>query len=68
MTELDGSVTDFDEAVGLGRVAAEGGAVYDFHCTQIDGESRTIAVGTAVCFHVIAGHLGRWEAGGIRPA
>ena len=63
--ERVGRVTSFDEAVGLGVV--EGDESYPFHCTQIAGGSRTIAVGTEVTFTVMAGRLGRWEAGAVTP-
>lgn len=62
-----GTVTAFDEAVGLGEVTAAGGERFPFHCTQIADGSRTIATGTAVTFTVLAGHHGRWEAGDLRP-
>lgn len=62
-----GTVTDFDEARGLGTVTAADGAAYPFHCTAITDGSRTIEVGTAVVFDVTAGHLGRWEAAALVP-
>ena len=34
---------------------------------QIADGTRTIAVGTAVAFEVVAGHLGRWEAAASAP-
>lgn len=68
---LRGRVSRFDAAVGLGEVEAAGepsGVTrYPFHCTQIAGGSRTIDVGTAVTFRVMAGRLGRWEAAGVTP-
>lgn len=66
MTELSGRVAEFDEAVGLGTVTS-GSSQYRFHCTQIAGGSRTIAVGTEVSFTVAPGHLGAWEAAELRP-
>ena len=57
-----GKVVEFDEHVGLGRVKAEDGRVLLFHCTQLVDGSRTIDVGAAVRFEVVAGHLGQWEA------
>jgi len=69
-----GTVVDFDPVVGLGVVeASSGGAVaagvrYRFHCTQILGGSRTIAVGTPVRFDVRPGRKGTWEAAGVTPA
>lgn len=56
-----GEVVSFDDAKGYGTVRA-GGRDYFFHCTQIVGGTRTIDVGAAVTFDVVAGHLGRYEA------
>jgi cold shock CspA family protein len=64
-----GSVVSFDEAVGLGLVEAEPGRVrYRFHCTQIAGGGRTIAVGTAVRFDVEPARKGSWEAFNVTPS
>ena len=60
-----GTVTSFDEPRGLGELTADDGTVYPFHCTVIADGTRTITVGTAVEFDVIAGHLGRWEASDV---
>ncbi len=62
-----GSVSDFHEHRGLGVIAGDSGETFPFHCTGIADGTRTIAVGTAVRFDVIAGRLGRWEAWGIEP-
>ncbi len=63
-----GTVTDFDERVGLGTVTDGGGDVFPFHCTAIADGTRTIEVGTDVAFRVVAGRTGRWEAGClVRP-
>jgi cold shock CspA family protein len=62
---MNGTVTSFDEHRGLGEVTADDGSVYPFHCTVIADGTRTIAIGTAVEFEVIAGHLGHWEASRI---
>ena len=64
---MTGVVTEFDEAVGLGRVRADDGLVYGFHCTQIADGSRTIAAGTRVCFAVVPWHQGRYEAVELSP-
>jgi cold shock CspA family protein len=61
-------VTTFDERRGIGEIEGDDGAVYPFHCTVIADGSRTIAVGTAVGFERVPGHLGRWEAASIVPA
>ncbi len=60
--KLHGAVARFDTERGLGEIVGADGAMYPFHSTVIADGSRTIAVGTAVEFEVIAGHLGRWEA------
>ena len=59
---MKGIVTAFDERRGLGEITADDGGMYPFHCTVIADGSRTIAVGTAVEFDTIPGHLGRYEA------
>lgn len=58
---LSGTVTGFDDDVGLGVVTSDDGTAYRFHCTQIADGSRTIAVGTRVSFELVA-RLGRYEA------
>jgi len=40
---------------------------YPFHCTALTDGTRTIAVGTAVVFILVPGHLGRMEATAISP-
>lgn len=57
-----GTVVAFDEARGLGTVAAGEGGEWGFHCTAIADGTRTIDVGAAVVFDVVPGHLGRMEA------
>ena len=64
-TDGTGTVDTFDEARGLGTVRSDRGEVLGFHCTGIADGSRTIAVGAAVRFRIVAGRLGRWEATGI---
>ena len=62
---VHGTVVTFDEHAGFGTVRTEGegeGEELFFHCTQIADGTRTIAVGTAVRFEIVAGHGGRWEA------
>jgi cold shock CspA family protein len=58
-------VSSFDDARGLGEVTGDDGTVYPFHCTAIADGSRTIEVGTVVIFDVVAGRMGRWEAGAL---
>ena len=59
---MDGVVTAFDDAAGLGTVTADDGTTYPFHCTQITDGSRTIPEGAAVTFTVRPWHQGRYEA------
>jgi cold shock CspA family protein len=59
---MTGRVIAFDNDAGFGTIEAGDGRSFFFHCTQIEGGSRTIAVGANVHFDVAAGHLGRWEA------
>jgi len=66
-SDLAGSVSTFSAAEGQGTVTDDDQRAYRFHCTQITGGARTIAVGTAVRFDVVAGHLGTWEATRLRP-
>jgi CspA family cold shock protein len=64
---MHGTVTAFDDHVGLGTVTADDGTAYLFHCVEIADGSRTIAVGTRVAFERLA-KLGRYEAADLRPA
>ncbi len=63
---MNGTVHEFDDAKGFGTIRAEDGQDLFFHCTAIDDGTRTIEVGTAVCFDVVAGRLGRYEATAVR--
>ncbi|MEJ5256583.1 MAG: cold shock domain-containing protein [Acidimicrobiales bacterium] len=62
-----GWVVEFDDERGLGVVRADSGTEHDFHCTAIVDGTRTIEVGTRVCFEVVPGRRGRWEAARIEP-
>ena len=62
---MDGIVTEFDAAAGLGTVTTDDGTAYPFQCTQIADGTRTIAVGSAVAFDVRPWHRGRYEATAI---
>ncbi len=62
---MDGTVVSFDDGAGLGEIEAESGRRYSFHCTQIADGTRTIATGAAVCFVVVPGHRGTWEAADV---
>lgn len=62
-----GTVLTFDDAKGYGQVQGDDGVARFFHCTSIADGSRTIEVGTAVSYDVVAGRLGTWEAVDVRP-
>jgi cold shock CspA family protein len=59
-----GTVVEFDEQRGLGVIAADDGRRFAFHCTQLADGTRTVPLGTAVRFEVLA-KLGRYEATAI---
>jgi cold shock CspA family protein len=62
-----GTVTAFDEHVGLGQITADaddGGAVIAFQCIAIADGTRTIEIGTPVSFELVP-KLGRYEAAAI---
>jgi cold shock CspA family protein len=61
-----GTIAAFDADAGFGEVEGEDGSRWFFHCTRIEDGSRAIDVGAAVSFEVVAGHLGRYEATGVR--
>ncbi len=67
-TISSGEVVSFDEDRGWGTVEDGGGHQLWFHCTAVADGTRTIEVGTAVRYRVVAGNLGRWEATGLEPA
>ena len=60
-------MSDFDEHVGLGHVAAEDGRELLFHCVEIADGTRSIAVGAVVEFDLLP-KFGRDEASQLRPA
>jgi cold shock CspA family protein len=62
-----GKVVEFDEHAGLGALEPPEGGRVSFHCTQIANGSRRVAVGTKVCYEVVPGNLGVWEAGLLEP-
>lgn len=64
---MRGTVSSFDEHVGLGVITTAGGQGVPFHCIAIADGTRSIAVGADVVFELIA-KLGRFEAAGIHPA
>ena len=56
-----GTVTSFDEYVGLGEVHTDSGETYRFHCVEIADGTRAIEPGTDVVFDVLS-KLGAGEA------
>jgi cold shock CspA family protein len=64
---MQGTVTAFDDAAGLGTITADDGTPYAFHCTAIADGTRTIPVDTRVDFETRPAHHGTWEAGAVRP-
>jgi len=64
-----GTVTSFDEYVGLGEVVGSADVEdvrYLFHCVEIADGSRAIEVGTEVEFDLIV-KFGAEEASQLRP-
>jgi CspA family cold shock protein len=59
---MNGTVVAFDAEKGYGTVRAQDGRELFFHCTQLADGSRTVDVGAAVDFRVVAGNSGRYEA------
>jgi len=62
-----GTVTAFDEHIGLGQIRGDDDTMVGFHCVAIADGSRTIAAGTPVSYRLVAGLHGRWEAEGVEP-
>lgn len=62
---LRGSVTEVDDAAGLGTVTADDGTQFRFHVVEIADGSRTIEVGQSVVFQPLP-RFGRFQAASIR--
>jgi len=62
-----GTVTSFDEQVGLGEITADDGSIVAFQCIVIADGTRRIDVGAAVTFEPLP-KLGRYEAGDVASA
>ena len=62
-----GRVVTFDDPAGYGTVQDDDGQEHPFHCTAIAGGGRTIEVGAEVCYDVVPGRQGRWEATNLTP-
>jgi CspA family cold shock protein len=60
---MNGTVREFDEATGLGVIAADD-RDFAFHCIEIADGTRTIAVGQLVTFHLLL-RFGAFQAGAI---
>jgi cold shock CspA family protein len=63
---MQGRVTAFDAARGIGTIDDGGGVPHRFHAATIADGSRRIEVGTDVSFERLA-RFGAWEATAIRP-
>jgi CspA family cold shock protein len=63
---MRGTVTSFDEHVGLGMISGADGTEFPFHCAEITDGTRTIDVGAPVEFDPLP-KLGRLEAGRVAP-
>ena len=61
-----GTVTAFDEQVGLGIVESDGGEAFQFHAIEIVGGARTLEAGSRVVFRMLP-RFGRMQAGHLRP-
>lgn len=59
-----GNVVEFDAHVGLGRLRADDGKEYPFHCAEIADGTRDIPVGARVSFSVVT-KFGREEAAAV---
>ena len=62
-----GTVSEFDDAAGLGTITAEDGTAFRFHCTAITEGTRTIEVDTKVEFELRPARHGSYEAGTVTP-
>jgi CspA family cold shock protein len=60
---MNGTVRGFDEAKGLGVIAADDRA-FPFHCIEIADGTRTIDAGQAVTFRLLP-RFGAFQAGAI---
>jgi CspA family cold shock protein len=61
---MNGTVREFDEAKGLGVVAATDDGTFLFHCIEIADGTRTIDAGQAVTFRPLA-RFGAFQAGAV---
>ena len=61
---MRGTVSMFDEVVGLGEITRDDGWVVPFHCIVIADGSRDIPIGADVEFDLMC-KLGRYEAANV---
>jgi CspA family cold shock protein len=59
---VTGTVSEFDEAAGLGTITADDGTAWPFHCVEIADGTRSIDVGLRVRFRP------RWKLGHVEAA
>ena len=64
MAIATGTVSQFDEAAGLGSIDGDDGIAYRFHCIQISDGTRTIDAGRRVAFSRLP-RFGGVEAGDV---
>ena len=62
---MRGTVTAFDNEVGLGEITRDDGWVVPFHCIVIADGRRDIPIGVEVEFELMC-KLGRYEAARVR--
>jgi len=62
---MHGTVREFDEATGLGVIAASDDTALPFHCIEIADGTRTIDAGQAVTFRLLP-RFGAFQAGAIK--
>jgi cold shock CspA family protein len=67
VTPTQGTVVAFDPDKGWGTVRDDDGAEHFFHCTAIADGTRSIDVGAAVRYEIVAGRVGKWEARSLQP-
>ena len=63
---VNGEVSHFDSASGLGQILTTQGETYRFHCIEINDESREINIGAKVTCEIWP-VLGGYEAVNIAP-
>ena len=66
-TRRSGVVSAFDDHVGAGQITdAETGESWYFHCTSVQNQVRSVAVGTSVTYRAEPGPTGM-EAVSVTP-